>query len=211
MQRVNSKLENTEKKLPVFQEKQHQEFLQRVDIYNTNPRRCERCNKAIEYFRRRCRYCSSSCAASVNNKGIKRNIKNLQYVKKKCCYCDKETNNNKFCSSACCGKYTRQQRREKIKNQEQLIDCHYDKWYLEEIRGKKCEICGIVEWTNKPVPLVLDHKDGNSDNNNLYNVRLICHNCNALTNTFCGRNKGNGRWTKRGQYRNKRFHQGLSY
>lgn len=43
------------------------------------------------------------------------------------------------------------------------------------------------------MPLVADHMDGNADNNKLTNIRLICNNCDALSSTFKGRNKGNGR------------------
>lgn len=63
-----------------------------------------------------------------------------------------------------------------------------------------CEICGITEWTNKPVPLVVDHKDGNPINDRLDNLRLICHNCDALLSTFGAKNRGNGRASRRTFY-----------
>jgi len=49
--------------------------------------------------------------------------------------------------------------------------------YLEPV----CNICGISRWLDGEVPLQLDHKDGNKDNNNLKNLRLLCPNCHALT------------------------------
>ena len=49
--------------------------------------------------------------------------------------------------------------------------------YLEP----QCNICGITRWLDGEVPLQLDHKDGNKDNNNLKNLRLLCPNCHALT------------------------------
>ena len=49
--------------------------------------------------------------------------------------------------------------------------------YLEP----RCGICGITRWLDGEVPLQLDHKDGNKDNNNLRNLRLLCPNCHALT------------------------------
>ena len=49
--------------------------------------------------------------------------------------------------------------------------------YLEP----QCAICGITRWLDGEVPLQLDHKDGNKDNNNLKNLRLLCPNCHALT------------------------------
>jgi 5-methylcytosine-specific restriction endonuclease McrA len=53
----------------------------------------------------------------------------------------------------------------------------------------RCEICGTTEWMNKPVPLQLDHIDGNPHNHVWSNLRLICPNCHAQTETYCGRNK----------------------
>ena len=48
-----------------------------------------------------------------------------------------------------------------------------------------CSVCGILpEWNNKPLTLQVDHIDGNSDNCNPVNVRLICPNCHSQTDTF---------------------------
>jgi len=49
--------------------------------------------------------------------------------------------------------------------------------YLEP----KCAICGIGRWLDAEVPLQLDHKNGNKEDNNLKNLRLLCPNCHALT------------------------------
>jgi 5-methylcytosine-specific restriction endonuclease McrA len=51
------------------------------------------------------------------------------------------------------------------------------------------------------MPLVLDHIDGNSDNWDLKNLRMICCNCDALTPTYKNRNRGNGRFLRRIRYR----------
>lgn len=61
------------------------------------------------------------------------------------------------------------------------------------IRGKieyKCysEDCNITDkWLNNPIILELDHIDGNRNNNNLKNLRLLCPNCHSQTPTFRGR------------------------
>ena len=47
------------------------------------------------------------------------------------------------------------------------------------------------------VPIQLDHIDGNSDNNSLDNLKLLCPNCHSLTPTFGALNKGNGRELRR--------------
>ena len=41
-------------------------------------------------------------------------------------------------------------------------------------------------------PLELDHTDGNPLNNQLDNLRLICPNCHAQTETYKGKNMGSG-------------------
>jgi 5-methylcytosine-specific restriction endonuclease McrA len=64
---------------------------------------------------------------------------------------------------------------------------------LIQIRGHSCENCKIEIWMGEKVPLVLDHENGNPADNSLNNLRLLCQNCNALTPTFGGKNKGFGR------------------
>ena len=59
----------------------------------------------------------------------------------------------------------------------------------EGIKELKCEICGNSEWCGKPIPLQLDHIDGNPHNHLLVNLRMICPNCHAQTETYCGKNK----------------------
>ena len=57
------------------------------------------------------------------------------------------------------------------------------------LRGHKCECCGLSEWNNKPIPLQLHHKDGDHYNNELDNLELLCPNCHAQTDSYCGKNK----------------------
>jgi 5-methylcytosine-specific restriction endonuclease McrA len=54
--------------------------------------------------------------------------------------------------------------------------------------------------------LILDHVDGNADNWELANLRLVCPNCDAQLPTFKSRNRGNGR-----AYRRARYAAGRSY
>ena len=58
----------------------------------------------------------------------------------------------------------------------------------EGVLEAKCSSCGGVEWLGKAIPLELDHVDGDKTNNELYNIRLICPNCHALTPTYRGKN-----------------------
>ncbi len=59
----------------------------------------------------------------------------------------------------------------------------------EGIKKHQCEVCGITEWNGKPVPIELDHIDGNHFNNNFDNLRIICPNCHAQTDTNSGKNR----------------------
>ena len=58
------------------------------------------------------------------------------------------------------------------------------------LKEAKCEICGLKEWLGNPIPLELDHIDGNHYNNELHNIRIICPNCHALQPTNSGKNVG---------------------
>lgn len=57
-------------------------------------------------------------------------------------------------------------------------------------RGHRCEKCGNTEWMGQPIPITLDHIDGNSQHDAEDNLQLLCPNCHAQTPTFCGRNVG---------------------
>ena len=63
----------------------------------------------------------------------------------------------------------------------------------EGILTHQCSSCGGVEWAGVPIPIELDHIDGNSDNNSIDNLRLLCPNCHALTPTYRGKNKVSAR------------------
>lgn len=58
----------------------------------------------------------------------------------------------------------------------------------EGYKEYKCERCGLTEWQGQPIPLQLHHKNGVHTNNLLNNLEVLCPNCHALTDTYCGKN-----------------------
>lgn len=57
-------------------------------------------------------------------------------------------------------------------------------------RGHRCECCSLTHWLGDRIPLQLDHIDGNCDNNDRENLRLLCPTCHSLTDTWGGKNIG---------------------
>ena len=186
---------------------------------NGNPSRCQYCDSPLPYNKRTNKYCNHSCSASNNNKGVARN-KGLNYHKniepKYCLYCKKEINSKSsytiYCSRKCHWDYKWELYKKEIKEtgnanpRNNKNASHVIKRYLKEIRGHKCEICGRTEWQGNEIPLILDHIDGHSEDNNLTNLRLVCGNCDMLLPTYKGKNFGNGRANRR-----KRYAEGKSY
>lgn len=56
------------------------------------------------------------------------------------------------------------------------------------ILARKCAWCEGETWRGQPIPLELDHIDGDHLNNEIENLRLLCPNCHAQTPTYRGRN-----------------------
>lgn len=63
--------------------------------------------------------------------------------------------------------------------------------------GRRCSKCGQETWLDHKIPLEVNHKDGNSENNTSENLELLCSNCHAITPNFKAKNKGNGRQKRR--------------
>lgn len=55
------------------------------------------------------------------------------------------------------------------------------------LKEHRCECCGNSEWNGKPIPTELHHIDGNHNNNALNNLQILCPNCHAQTDNYCGK------------------------
>ncbi|KUN82643.1 HNH endonuclease signature motif containing protein [Streptomyces griseoruber] len=57
--------------------------------------------------------------------------------------------------------------------------------------SEQCGLCGIGNvWRGHPLPLEVDHVDGNWRDNRIENLRFLCPNCHSTTDNDRGRGKG---------------------
>lgn len=63
---------------------------------------------------------------------------------------------------------------------ESLVQCGYKEY--------KCECCGINEWNGQPISLQLHHINGNSRDNSLENLQILCPNCHSQTDNYGSKN-----------------------
>ena len=123
--------------------------------------------------------------------------------RKKCLGCSKETPRAgyKYCSNVCQIEHQYESYIKKWKAGEESglqsigVVSRHIKRYLRRKFENRCCLCGWAKVNPKTglVPLVADHVDGNWRNNREANLRLLCPNCDALTSTYAGLNRGNGR------------------
>lgn len=72
-----------------------------------------------------------------------------------------------------------------------IISSRLKKYLLQEgLFQPRCSDCGLSTWQGQPIPLELDHRNGDSCDNEFSNLRLLCPNCHAFTSTYRGKNRG---------------------
>lgn len=160
--------------------------------YNKNPQKCKNCQLPFVYEKRRNQFCNLSCAASFNNQGIQRNVKNSI----KCSNCQKKTKNKKFCCHKCFSDFCQKKSFDRIrkgKYTETYSGNRLLRAFLMQDRGKYCERCKLSTWQNDDIPLNVHHKDGDAKNNVPSNLELLCLNCHGLTENFGCKNKKSAR------------------
>lgn len=158
---------------------------------------CEYCGTGYNKNDYRQKYCSRSCAATVNNRKYPKRTDEITY----CPICGKQkVKQNKTCSYDCGVEYKyREYVKRWLGGEENGVSgkqstSTYIKKYLREQKNE-CWECGwseVNQWTEK-VPVQIDHINGKWDDNRIENLRLLCPNCHSLTGTYGALNKGNGR------------------
>jgi hypothetical protein len=84
---------------------------------------------------------------------------------------------------------------------------HYVREYITEEQEGKCDICDIESvWNGRELRFILDHINGNAEDNRRGNLRLVCPNCDSQLDTYKSKNKGNGR-----HFRRQRYAEGKSF
>jgi hypothetical protein len=82
------------------------------------------------------------------------------------------------------------------KRRDSTVRPHYDRYRKENNLPIRCDNpeCTFhtqpLMWNKKPLPVILDHIDGCSNNNSPDNLRYLCPNCDSqLATTRAGANK----------------------
>lgn len=140
------------------------------------------------------KFCSRSCSVSYNNRLTPKRIKKVRV----CSMCDNVVRRGMVaCSDECMSKYKLKVLEGRAKDG--LLSSRSLKRFLLMRDGEKCSSCGWSEInkTTGLVPVELDHIDGDSSNNELSNLRILCPNCHSLTPTFRALNAGRGRLNRK--------------
>lgn len=193
----------------------------RVDAYNMRPSTCSHCHVDLVYASRNNKFCSKSCAASHNNRGINRHGGNQNAVTESviepviinkpttvnlCGFCKSVIDAHKsYCNLTCVAAHkTKLIIDAWLSNPKGILSLTRTiRTHLIKTSGSKCSLCG---WGREnphthTLPLVIDHIDGNAENNHPDNLRVLCPNCDSLTSTYKGANRGNGRANRRQRYK----------
>lgn len=175
---------------------------------------CENCGKEHNGNYGSGRFCSNKCARSFSTKNKRKEIneKVSKSLKGRKGWVPKEKRNFHVFTQEERKKGTEKASNKRIEDAlkrwiEEGVFTRSIKPFLLKEQSETCSICGIKnKWNGKELVFVLDHIDGNSENNNKNNLRLICPNCDSQLDTYKSKNKGNGRYLRR-----KRYKEGKSY
>lgn len=175
----------------------------------------EECSNAFKTSRTRHNqtYCSRSCSASVNNSKSPKRERTIIRLDS-CLRCSKELgrSSTKYCSILC---QRGAENDAKLKTWLKTGEApkvrggsnHYIRKHVMVEQEGKCSICSMPPmWNGQLIVFIMDHIDGNSENNRRDNLRLVCPNCDSQLPTYKAKNRGNGR-----HFRRERYAAGQSY
>jgi len=197
----------------------------RIIAYDESPAICNNCDSPLPYDKRKNKFCGHSCAASFNNVGVRRHSNsnsnsnsnscedassNEPYIRKDriCLQCGvlfhSKFINSKYCSRTCSHEHKHKLNINKWLDDQTALRTLYSghRRYLLKQADYKCCQCGwgVKNPHSNTYPLVVDHINGNSEDNRLENLRVLCPNCDSLTSTYKALNKGNGRHSRMKRY-----------
>ena len=182
---------------------------------------CAQCGRKFEIYDRNIRnrnFCSHSCSAFFINEdsrkykkvkteeGIIIKIEKQPIEKQHCNNCGKLLKYAKHGYCKLCGreKYKIEYLKRWKERKETGHDSFYKitdivRTYLLEKCGSECSECGWdkINPKSKKCPLHIDHIDGDHKNSHESNLRVLCPNCHALTETYGPLNNGRGREHKK--------------
>lgn len=164
------------------------------ETYEAVPKICRTCGIVLEYKKRHNDFCSHACSAKDSNRKRHRRLK-----PRICTVCAKEWIPEKSTRARHCLDCRIVQHKGLT-----LDDCHSNRArrkYLIRKYGHRCQSCKFDIWMGRSITLELEHSDGNSENHNQENLKLLCPNCHSQTPTYKGKNRGNGRHSRMIRYR----------
>jgi hypothetical protein len=171
----------------------------RTGVQRKERHKCLNCNNPTLN-----KYCSRSCAATINGHLYPKRRETVKTVISVCKLCNIPLRRsiNEFCSHKCVVEYKyllaiNDWLAGKISGSIQKngeISSTIRKWVHRQ-KGDICWDCGWNEINPATgnVPVQIEHIDGNYSNNRPENLKLLCPNCHALTSTWGSLNNGNGR------------------
>ena len=167
---------------------------------NRKEKTCKGCKEIFIPRDFRNEFCSRSCAATFNNKG---KPKHGTPRNKNCLNCGKfrdVPHSFRFCSTDCdvefyYNKYIQDWKKGKVTGLTGVSISKQIRKYLFQKYNSKCAECGwgVPHKKTGYPPLEVEHINGDWQDNREENLTLLCPNCHALTDTFGGRNIGQGR------------------
>ena len=128
------------------------------------------------------KYCSDKCKFVGQRKGT---IVNCSNCRKKLYRTPNDFSKSKsglfFCNHSCHASWTNKTLRIGRNHPNWIYGVYaYRKLLLKSVKKLKCEICNFSDERI----LVVHHKDGNRNNNEISNLTLLCRNCHYIKHMF---------------------------